>query len=182
MPAWPYAPRHQRRARRSNVVRSGVRQAFSYSSGQSSTLGMAAENNVRGAGWHESGSASWSSSSGVGYPVRHRGNEWYNTLFRYREYEKVCTNCHPGRPNPSICSWFTRVSGFASGPLIANPRTAPRTPHRWCSFFMAGSDFYRDYSRAVTWSAGFTLFGVGLEAQTGYDTGGSCALLVRLGP
>ena len=40
---------------RARVVRSGVRQTFSYSSGQSSTLGMAAENNVRGAGWFDSG-------------------------------------------------------------------------------------------------------------------------------
>ena len=46
---------------------------------------------------------------------------------------------------------------------------------------MADSDFYRDYSRAVTWSAGFTLSGAGLEAQTGYHTG-SGALLVRRGP
>lgn len=78
-------------------------------------------------------------------------------------------------------SWSSSGVGFASGVLITNPRTAPRTPSRWCSFVMADSDFYRDYSRAVTWSAGFTLSGAGLEAQTGYHTG-SGALLVRRGP
>jgi hypothetical protein len=164
--------KHWTRVGQTYVATSGVRQTFSYSSGQSSTLGIALENNVRGAAWHESGTASWTSSSGVGYPVSHRGNEWYNTLFRYGEYEKVCTNCHPGRPNPNICSWFTRVNGFAAGALTTHPRTAPRTPGRFCSFFESGSEFFRDYSRAVTWSAGFSLFGVGLEAQTGYDVEG----------
>jgi hypothetical protein len=119
-----------------------------------------------------SGTASWSSSSGVGYGIRHRGNEWYNTLFRYGEYEKVCTNCHPGRPDPNICDWFTRVNGFAAGALISHPRTAPKTPNQWCSLFVAGTDFYRDYGRAVTWGGGFSLFGIGLEAQTGYDVEG----------
>lgn len=154
------------------VVPRGVRQTFSYSSGQASTLGIAEEDNVGSAAWHESGSASWSVDSGVGYPVRHRGYEWYYTLFRHGEYAKFCTNCHPGRPNPNICSWFTRVNGFAAGALITNPRTAPRTPSGYCSYFIPGSDFFKDYSRAVTWSAGFSLFGVGLEAQTGYSTEG----------
>jgi hypothetical protein len=66
--------------------------------------------------------------------------------------------------------WLARSDGWFGGENVVHPANAPSATQ--CAPYLSGGQFQTSDARAVTWSAGFAVTAIGLnaQAQTGYDT------------
>lgn len=136
----------------------GVKINFTYSRGQSSSLGVGIN---EGSGWSQSGSASESSTSQENFPTyRDKGSRDYETQFVYGLFGIPCVG-HEVRP-----------TSYAGGTKIKKI-TAPKA--RWCVWQQAGSAFTKSATSAFEFGAGLTVsqIGLSLSSHTGYDSGAS---------
>lgn len=146
----------------------GATQKFTYTKGQSSTIGV---------GWSSSGSAgsfvaggtfSWSSSFRETWKTYGANTSiWYQTSFNFGEY-----SCHI--PAAAHTYYMDHVNGWAGGADHKTPTSIPSTPSKYCVHQEPGSTGQSDNTAAVTWSGSLGI-GTGLRftasVQTGYDSG-----------
>jgi hypothetical protein len=149
----------------SYVVRAAthVRQSFTYTNGQSSTLGVGLSPTGSFGSFTVGGTKSTSSSFTQSFPSFGRGFIGYRTRFRVAKYGKLCQR-HNGYVQIKVAS-----NGYAGGDSIVHP-SEPGGTNR-CEPEMNGSQVQTANEEAVTWSAGFSISQVGFnaQAQTGYD-------------
>lgn len=148
-------------------VTSGVDHTLTYSSGASSTLGVAISGSGAIGSFKASGSSSKSSTITNFYPTygNHRG-VYYQTQFKYGKYHVMCAY---GKYNNKEY-YEARTTGFVGGENVAGAG-APRAAY--CTRYLNGAKFTKKNSKAITWTDGASLkgsIGIDLSARTGYTT------------
>jgi hypothetical protein len=151
-----------------------VTDSFTYSRGQSSSLGVGISPTGKKGTFTASGSVSTSSTANQGFPTEGPGNTLFLTFFKAGVYHDVCGTTGKGTPDGASGEphqrYVVRSTEWASGVRIEHPRGAPRANQ--CVPEVPGGSFQTTNERAVTWSAGFSVPTLGFngQAQTGYDT------------
>jgi hypothetical protein len=144
---------------------------FTYSTGQSSSLGVGISASGAAGSYQLDGTVSQSKQRGAGFPPIYAGTKaWDRTKFRVAQYKQVC---HAG--GLLSIDHIVRSNGYAGGESMLHPRTAP-VAHA-CEPYLKGGAFYSSDEEAVTWSGGFTIPAVSFNAsaQTGYDSSAEIA-------
>lgn len=151
-----------------------VTDSFTYSRGQSSSLGVGFSPTGKQGTFTADGTVSTSSTASQGFPAEGPGNTLFMTYFKAGVYHDGCGTPGKGKPDrPGAGSqqrWRVLSNGWAGGDKIEHPRITPAADH--CVPEVAGSTFQTSNERAVTWSGGFSIpiLGFNGQAQTGYDT------------
>jgi hypothetical protein len=163
----------------------GVNVDFTYSRGQSSTLGIGASPSGKAGSFKAAGSETQTKTGTEGMPGFKIGNVLWRTKWRMAKYEVTCarvlkspaSGVTRGRwhcKNGVCTKWQVRSDGWKSGSDELHPKKAPHTPSFDCTSFQGGPNSYFQTSseRAVTWSGGLSVpvLNFDAEAQTGYDT------------
>ncbi|HEY1617430.1 MAG TPA: hypothetical protein VGG25_07415 [Streptosporangiaceae bacterium] len=163
---------------------------FTYSHGQSSTLGMGVSAQGYAVSYSRSGTDKEWSLRTQGF-AREHGNSLFRTEFRIAIYRQLCVEdggghrhqkgkCPRKDPyggNVVYCIWKVRSNGWAGGATTLHPKIPPHTPGYDCVKEEKGAPFGVNTGTAVTWSQGLAIkpaTGIGFngQAQTGYDTSG----------
>jgi hypothetical protein len=134
-----------------------VQQSFTYTNGQSSTLGVGISPTGSFGTFTVGGTKSTSSSFTQTFPSFGRGFIGYRTKFRVAKYGKVCQR-HNGYVQFKVAS-----NGYAGGDNIVHP-SEPGGTNR-CEPEMSGSQVQTANEEAVTWSAGFSISQVDLTRR-----------------
>lgn len=162
----------------------GVDVTYTYSRGQSTTLGIGASPTGKVGTFTASGSETQSKTGTEGMPGFKVGNVLWRTKWKVAKYRDTCArsvesaasgvtrggwHCSDG-----VCTkWQVRANGWKSGSNELHPKAAPHTPSYDCARFQGGpnSYFQTTSEKAVTWSGGLSVPVVNFdaEAQTGYD-------------
>lgn len=151
-----------------------VTDSFTYTRGQSSSLGVGISPSGKKGTFTASGTVSTSSTANQGFPTEGPGNTLFLTFFKAGVYHDVCGTTGKVKPDGASGEphqrYVVRSTEWVSGDKIEHPRSAPRANQ--CTPQEAGSSFQTTNERAVTWSAGFSIPPLGFngQAQTGYDT------------
>lgn len=151
-----------------------VTDSFTYSRGQSSSLGVGISPSGKKGTFTASGTVSTSSTANQGFPTEGPGNTLFLTFFKAGVYHDVCGTTGKVKPDgasgESHQRYVVRSTEWASGDKIDHPVSAPSANQ--CVPELAGGSFQTSNERAVTWSAGFSIPPLGFngQAQTGYDT------------
>jgi len=141
----------------------GFSASFSYSSSQSSTLGVAVK--TPSGSWGASGSVSVSraSSTSTTWPsLTGTGGRAFKTQFQYKVFKTVCTGT--GEQSRSLRP-VAHVGGTSTSTASVSAS--------YCTSYMSGSTFTRSSSTAQTISGGADVsayVGFDLSAKTGYST------------
>lgn len=141
----------------------GVTQHFTYSNGQSSSLGVGQSSSGKSGSFSESGTDSESSNTTEDYPTfSNKIAIEYKTQFVYGEYGYSCGS--------GFISYMAKPTSYAGGAEYS--KTGSRVAE-WCVWQNAGTTFTKSTTSAYTFSAGLSISAIGLTltAQTGYDTG-----------
>lgn len=143
---------------------------FQYSTGQSSTLGVAASTKGPTTGFSVSGTSSISSTSTVDYPTMSgKGSKLARTQVRYGKYAVTCQTVRQ-QPKPvSVTTYTVRPDLWVGGTSFAAVSTPSAS---YCTSYLKGSTFTKDKSKQVPWNGAVTVYGVGLSAQTGWSSKG----------
>lgn len=163
---------------------------FTYSHGQSSTLGIGVSAQGYAVSYSRGGTDKEWSSRTQGFTTEHR-NSLFRTEFRIAIYRQLCVEDGDGHRhqkgkcprkdsyggNVVYCIWKVRSNGWAGGATALHPKTLPHTPGYDCVKEEKGAPFGVNTGTAVTWSQGLAIrpaTGIGFngQAQTGYDTSG----------
>jgi hypothetical protein len=158
-----------------------VTDSFTYTAGQSSSLGVGISPSGKKGTFTADGTESTSSTKNQGFPTQGPGNTLYLTFFKVAVYHDVCGTTgkvtQHGAAGASHQRYIVRSNGWAGGDKIEHPRSAPTANH--CVPEAAGGSFQTSNERAVTWSAGFSIpiLGFNAQAQTGYDTSAQISLV-----
>jgi hypothetical protein len=163
---WSYAGslgKHTATVGETYVPTTHATQQFTYTKGQSSTIGVGLSASGSSGSFAADGTYSWSVSFGEAWPTfGARKSVWYRTQFHFGKYR-----CSTGG------SYMQHVNGYAGGASIEKPTSVPSTPSRFCVGQIAGSSTHSNNSTAVTWtrSAGVHA-GLDFHAsvETGFDT------------
>jgi hypothetical protein len=137
-------------------------QQFTYTRGQSSTIGVGVSASGSNGSFSADGTYSWSASFGEAWPTfGARKSVWYRTEFHFGKYR--CSTSG---------TYMQHVNGYAGGAHVEKPASVPSTPSRFCVGQIAGSTSHSNNTAAVTWtrSAGIHA-GLDFHAsvETGYD-------------
>lgn len=157
-----------------------VTDSFTYSRGQSSSLGVGISPSGKKGTFTAGGTVSTSSTANQGFPTEGPGNTLFLTFFKTGVFHDVCGTTGKVRPDGANGKteqrYVVRSTGWASGVKIEHPSKAPTATH--CVPEVAGGSFQTTNERAVTWSAGFSIPALGFngQAQTGYDTSAELSL------
>ena len=164
--------------------------SFTYTAGQSSTLGLGISAKGYDVGYTDSGTEKEWTTDTQGFHKEVQRKVWFRTLFRVALYRQLCVEDGGGRRHQRgqcpkkdkygghvvYCLWKARSNGWAGGASTLFPRQAPHTPSFDCVPEPKGDYFARDHGIAVTWSKGFEMTAAGIgfdgQAQTGYDAHG----------
>lgn len=149
----------------------GINEDFDYSNYETSTLGAGVSGSPK-SGFSGHGSVSISNGSGGGetYPTAtSKAFRIYQTTFLVDEYEWYTNVGH----NP--CNEYTvHPVQWVTGSAIVNSSGAPGATY--CGGRQSkGAKLTISTSRATTFSAGWTVYGVGFSADTGYNTSASAS-------
>jgi hypothetical protein len=149
------------------VLTSHATQQFSYSRGQSSSIGVGWSSSGQTGSFTAGGTFSWSSSLSETWPTFGANRSvWYETEFNFGEFSCFI-------PAAAHTFYVDHVNGFAGGATIKDPIVIPGTPAKFCVKQGAGTTAASHNSAAVTWS-GSAGIGTGLRftasVQTGFDT------------
>ena len=151
-----------------------VTQSFTYTTGQSSTLGVGLSYSGKAGSFSASGTVSTSSTYNMYFPS-FSASTLYRTLFDVGLYYDVC-----GQPGRIVAGgsdvyhgsrYQVRSNGwYGAGESFEHPKALPKATY--CGLQPPGSAVSTSSERAVTWSAGFGIGVVnfGGVAQTGYDS------------
>ena len=142
-----------------------VTQHFTYTVGQSSSIGVGSSTSGTYGSFTVSGSASVSSSASEDFPTTTGASNYrYQTQFRNSEYAYSCS--------AGFLAYQTRPTSFAGGARSASTTYPSAT---YCVWQEKGSTFTKNTSSAYTFGAGGFISEVGLNftAQTGYDNSAS---------
>jgi hypothetical protein len=157
-----------------------VVQSFTYSTGQSSTLGVGLSYTGKAGSFSADGTVSTSSSENMYFPS-FSDSTLYRTLFTVGLYYTVCGHGGRGKNAGSDlrpgANYMVQSNGwFGAGETFEHPKTLPKATY--CGPQPAGSGMSTNHERAVTWSTGFSIavVGFGGQAQTGYDTSAQISL------
>jgi hypothetical protein len=145
------------------AIVSGVTQHFTYSNGQSSSLGVGQSSSGRSGSFSESGTDSQSSTTTEDYPTFGGNvNIEYKTQFVYGEYGYSCGS--------GYITYEARPTSFAGGAEYS--KTSSRSAE-WCVWQDAGTTFTKNNTAALTFSFGLNIsvIGLSLTSQTGFDSG-----------
>jgi len=149
-----------------------VTQDFDYSEGQSSTLEVGESASGKSGSLSEDGSVSVSSTADQGFPATNRGNERYLTEFAFGKYKVKCAPGGHVTPAEIVHYYEVKPYEWAGGDSMQHPKTAPRATY--CVVERANSKhsvtFTKHSTKAISFSAGFSILGFSGFAQTGYDT------------
>lgn len=152
------------------VTYSGATTDFVYTSGASSSLGVAVSESGKYGSWDASGSSSKSTSSSVSYPAYGTGYWARKTQFHYGTYRVGCY--YTAGMGVVYSQWYeTRPIKWAGGATSYKSTSYPSATY--CVTHEAGSSFTRQSSSAVTWSNGVALggaIGIDLSSHTGYTS------------
>lgn len=137
---------------------------FTFTKGTSSTLGV---------GWSESGEAGdfsvgGDSSVGIsvtqGYPTRWgKKSVNFETYFTYVKILKSCVQASQIYSN----TYYLRPKKFEGGEKLA---AGPSVNYHYCRAYPKGSYLTVDHGSAYEYHAGVTVLGLGLSAQSGWNT------------
>lgn len=146
------------------VTVSHISQAFVYSGGQHSSLGVGTSASDKAGSFHGDGTVSEDASQTQGFPGRGQGYFHYRSPFLVGKWAYICS----GDPTPQ--GWMVHSDGFVLGDNIPQVRSAPAYGH--CQPELKGSYAKTGSEHAVNWSGGFSItqVGFGASAQTGYDS------------
>lgn len=143
---------------------------FQYSSGQSTSLGVAVSTKTATTGFSASGTNSVSSTSTIDFPTMSgKGSKLARTQFRYGRYAVTCSTIRQQSKLISVTTYTVRPDLWVGGTNFTSV-TAPKA--NYCTSYLKGSGFTKDKHKQVTWTGAVTLYGVGLSAQTGWSTKG----------
>jgi len=171
-----------------------ITQAFTYETGQSSSLGVGLSDSGKAGSYNADGTDSVTSDGSQSFPANGAGREIYETKFVFNEYwwqcgpiGKVSVNSSPARACNqiiSICNYYQiKATEWASGDREVHPKTTPKA--NFCVPLRANkhhsATFTKKTSKAVTFSAGFSLLGFTGSAQTGYDTTATVSFTIAKG-
>lgn len=168
---WQYVKnlgRHWATVGETYVRTTGATQQFTYSRGQSSSIGIGLSTSGHAGSFTPGGTMAWSASHGKDWPVFGANRSvWYRTTFNFGEYS--CSI-----PTGARTSYVDIVNGFGGGFEVKTPTSIPNTPAKFCITMRAGSLFQSGNSPAVTWTGSLGIAtGLGFQAsiQTGFDRG-----------
>jgi hypothetical protein len=139
-----------------------VTQSFSYTSGQSTTLGVGTSASGAPGTFSLSGTGTVSATSGENFPSSTGARDTlYETEFTTAEYGYTCGD--------GYVSEQVRPGSYAGGARTA-ATSAPSASY--CVYQQKGSEFTKSTTAAVTYSAAATVSAIAfsLTAQTGWDT------------
>jgi hypothetical protein len=142
-----------------------VTQSFSYTSGQTTTLGVGTSASGDPGTFSLSGAATVSATYGEAFPPSTGPrNTLYETAFSTAEYGYTCGD--------GYLSEQVRPGAYAGGARIAGT-SAPSAPY--CLYQIKGSTFTKDATASVTYSGAATVSAIAfsLTAQTGWDNSAS---------
>jgi hypothetical protein len=135
-------------------------QQFTYTKGQSSTIGVGVSGSGSSGSFAADGTYSWSVSFGETWPTfGARKSVLYRTQFHFGKYR-----CSTGG------SYMQHVNGYAGGASTEKPTSVPSTPSRFCVGQIAGSSTHSDNSAAVTWTRSAGIH-AGLDFHASVETG-----------
>jgi hypothetical protein len=154
------------------VLTSHATQQFSYSQGQSSSIGVGWSSSGQVGSFDAGGTFSWSNSLGEIWPTYGPNRSvWYQTEFNFGEFSCFI-------PAAAHTFYVDHVNGFAGGADIKTPTSIPITPAKYCVHQQSGSTAKSNNSAAVTWSGSLGI-GTGLRfsasVQTGFDSSAQVA-------
>ncbi len=168
---------------------------------QATELGVAVSGHGFDAGYQKDGTHTSTVKRSESY-----GNEgkstWFQTEFKTGQFRDICY----GNPNDNTvphqkqkkcprsfkneqnvvfyvhkCFWMIQSTGWFGGQNAVHPKTAFKTPAKYCAQHQKGDTFGSDFGKAIEWSGGFDLgASLGIKgsdlktsysgsAQTGYD-------------
>lgn len=149
------------------VLTSHANQQFTYSRGQSSSIGVGWSSSGKSGSFKDQDTFSWSSSLSETWPTFGANRSvWYQTEFKFGEY-----SCEI--PAATRTFYAIHVNGFAGGATIKSPTLIPIAPPKFCVHQIAGSKAQSNNTAAVTWSKSLGIgAGLGLSAtiETGFDS------------
>jgi hypothetical protein len=149
---------------------SGSAVDFQYSSGQSSSLGVAVSQKSSTAGFSASGTYSLSSTGTIDFPTMSgTGSKLAKTLFRFGNYDMRCVAIHPSGYTYTTHVYTVRADLWVGGQAFTNVSSPSAT---YCAPYLKGGSYTKENSKQVTWSGAASFYGVGLSAQTGWTTKG----------
>jgi hypothetical protein len=145
---------------------------FTYSQGQSSSLGVGLSASSSFANFSESGTSSMSQLGTTSFrPVDGHRSRIEVTGFRFGKFRWKCIDAHAGA---YWANYQVQADDGAGGAKSRVTRAAFRTPH--CIFWQAGSTFKLTHTAAYVFTAGVSIhdyIGIDLSSQTGYDQSAS---------
>jgi hypothetical protein len=144
----------------SSIVR--TTQKASYGADQSSSLEVGESASGSDGSFTGSGTVSVDTSGTQYYPEEHKGNEYWQTYFRYGLYNQECN----GIPN-----YTAQAYEWAAGDKIVHPKHRPKIHGYNCVPELAGGGLTKSTTKASTIKIGFTIPVIGFSgtAQTGYS-------------
>lgn len=146
------------------ILSDGIRQWFTYSHGQSSSLGVGFSASAPTSGFGAQGVMSQSNNGlyKMDFPVQPGDqNSFYYTSFTYTTYAL----CH------GEAGYQTQPTEFAGGSWISHPLPSPVA--NYCQPQVPGMEVSTNNAQAVNLSGGVNIvkwIGINLSAQTGYST------------
>ncbi|MFB6721192.1 hypothetical protein ACFCV3_13565 [Kribbella sp. NPDC056345] len=148
-------------------VATWMKARFTYIQGSSSSLGVGISTSGKAGTFSTHGSSSRSSTTTLGYG-EHGGTtkRYFDTQFAFGKYFHKCYDSGSGYQ----WSFYTiRNNGFIGSTRIRKLNFAPNATH--CSPLAANTFIEKDETRAVTWSNGVELTGMGMgfSSTTGYN-------------
>jgi hypothetical protein len=151
---------------------SGVTITYTYTTGQSSSIGVGISPTGNLGMFTASGTYTVSASQSTSFaPVAGPGSVYYETQVEPGLFKTTWSSAFCGST-----TWQTQVIGVAGGEQEVPIHKAP--PHATrCVFYQSGGSTVLDNSTASTFSVGLSIseLGFSASAQTGYDTSGSLA-------
>lgn len=147
---------------------------YQYSSGQSTSLGVATSQSGHNVGFKASGTHAVSSSSTLDFTtLSGKGSKLARTLFRYGNYKTHCRVFHTNGQSFTSTTYTVRPDLWVGGTGFIAASTPSAT---YCAPYTKGSAFTKDRDKQVTWTGALSVYGVGLSAQTGWSTKGKLAV------
>ncbi|WP_405061706.1 hypothetical protein OG474_08655 [Kribbella sp. NBC_01505] len=141
---------------------------FTYIQGSSSSLGVGISTSGKAGTFSANGTTSRSSTTTLGYGV-HGGTtkRFFDTQFQFGKYQH---NCYDSESGYKWTFYTIRTNGFVGSTRIRKLNSAPAANH--CAVLAAKTSIEKDETRAVTWSDGVELAGMGMgfSSTTGYST------------
>lgn len=154
----------------------GTKIEFSYSSGTTTTLGVAVSASGSMGSWSASGTSTRSTTSTVSYgTITTATRPLFETSFTWQKTKKVCDIPGQfGQPGFTTISYhYNPIAWGGGGTIVANGQFDFTPPSAYCASYSANVGIHKTSTTASTYSTGAQVslgIGINLSSQSGYSS------------